>query len=102
MRNLIMYVALLALSVGAAHAQEVRSVTETAGEWARFECHKNADASIECTACVRVVSSEGTSREQCSELSRLSNATNINRADNLGDALRARALRKFGVDGGAP
>ncbi len=84
-------------------AQETRTLTETASpEWNSFTCVKNADSSIECSGCVSVTDTDGDSRQECARTFRLTATINQNRANALGDAVRARALRRFGVDGGAP
>lgn len=95
-------VCLVAFAV-AAFAQEQRALTETASPvWLSFTCVKNSDASIECSGCVSVTDSDGDSRQECAKTFRLTATVNQNRANALGDAVRARALRRFGVDGGAP
>lgn len=84
-------------------AQEKRALVETANpEWQSFTCTKNADSSIECSGCVSVVDSDGDSRTECSRTFRLTATLNQNRANGLGEAVRARALKRFGVDGGSP
>lgn len=90
-----MLVAIVAL------AQEQRIVTETADPtWSTVSCNRNADASIECVVCVTVTATVE-SRLECAS-SKLKSTVNINRAQNLGDSLRNRALKKFNVDGGEP
>lgn len=96
----VLYFAFLATLV---FAQEQRTLTETAlPTWKTFTCSKNADDSIECSGCVDVIDSDGDKRTECSNTFRLAATVNQNRANALGDAVRNRALRRFGVDGGAP
>lgn len=89
--------------IASATLAQSRAVTESAApSWARFTCVRNADASVECSGCVVVTGDDGSSREECSSTFKLGAEANITRANALGDAARARALRRFGVDGGAP
>lgn len=90
---------LLALPV---HAQS-RVVTETAAAtWSELHCTRNADATVECSVGVTITADDGTSRVELSRPLRLVAPVNVNRAQNLGDALYGRALARFNVDGGAP
>lgn len=90
---------LLAVPCGA----QTRSVTETAApEWSSLTCTRNADASVECFACVAVSTTDGETKQACGAPRRVTATVNINRANGLAGALRARALvPRFAVDAGA-
>lgn len=92
-----------AIIFSVASAQEQRALVETASpDWQSFTCVKNGDGTIECAGCVIVTDTDGDSRPECAKTFKLTATVNQNRANGLGDAVRNRALRRFGVDGGAP
>jgi len=86
---------------------QTRAITETpSSEWASFVCTKSADGTVECSGCVLILIDDGQgapdTRHECAPSFTLNSTVNKNRADGLGNAVRNRALKRFGVDGGAP
>lgn len=98
---------LLSLSfvVSAAIAQTRSETANASGaSWSELKCSRNADGSIECSACTTpIVTSLGAEERPCSP-PRVLRTANAGRIDTVGTALVPSALRnaRFPVDAGAP
>ena len=94
------------LVVGSAAIAQTRteSADASAADWQTLTCTKNADATVECSACLTpIVTDLGTEERPCSR-PRVLRTVNANRIDAVGAALIPSALRlaRFDVDAGSP
>lgn len=103
MRYLVLFA--LSLFTGVALAQTRTEAANAAGvDWSELRCTKNADASIECSACTTTITTDLGSEERPCSRPRVLKPVNANRIDTVGNALISSALRqaKFDVDAGSP
>lgn len=92
--------------LGSAAIAQTRTETATAAvvDWSTLSCVKNADGSIECSACTTTITTDLGSEERPCSRPRVLRTANANRIDTVGAALVPAALRqaRFDVDAGTP
>lgn len=97
---------LAGLVIGSAAIAQTRTEAANAAgvDWSELRCSKNADASIECSACTTTITTDLGSEERPCSRPRVLKAANANRIDTVGSALVPAALRqaRFDVDAGSP
>lgn len=94
------------LVIGSAALAQTRTeaANATGADWSTLTCTKNADASIECSACTTTIITDLGSEERPCSRPRVLRTANANRIDTVGSALVPAALRqaRFDVDAGSP
>lgn len=97
---------LAGLVIGSAAIAQTRTEAANAAgvDWATLACNKNADGSIECSACTTTITTDLGSEERPCSRPRVLRSANATRIDTVGAALVPSALRqaRFPVDAGSP
>lgn len=107
MTRIVLVVSLFfaAFVVGDVFAQtRTETASAAAVQWSELRCVRNADDSVECSACTTpIVTNLGSEERPCSQ-PRVLKTANATRIDTVGSALVPSALRqaRFVVDAGSP